>query len=835
MLVPDGTVQWPREIVDRQFVSKANHLPVQIEARSNLVPGIGNLIESRGVIFGQTHSIEHLNNLPLHCIENGFLAVRKMIAGEEIDIERLNKSTKPNWKEWPDTVKQSIELSQQNPKQPNAKQTPKDNKRSSGFYSDFDDAESNQQQSKSSEKNNENEGSENSEEPDVISENDDNSQDDSLFTGFRRHLVKSKWGKRIVNEIADIDIRFNLKLFDLDLYEGVGIGSRYRYEVEPSYVDNYYTRVDTWRLNANVRPGDMISKDSLPFGLNIEKGQEVHFIRQFKSKKRALKAVPYNFKHFPYNSERIIEKLHPGDFVAIPAHLNLVIGKGIGTLSNVLSGAVSEYFGLNAGLNANYLLSGKFQLHIFKMMDNRVRLRVLAQRQQKLAMQANAQIGFLGSGLDFFLINVVDKQIRKWTRIRLTEASADKEFGRIFLADYVFNLNNSEARQALDGILASQFKLRETEIINPFKDNDKPISDKMIHDLSMIEDLVDEDKTESVDSRRINRLYRGESVYNRHTRDLKVGIKIIQYGRQFHRTENLISHVDENNKTNYYLYPTFTRNKEFEALFGIFKHSNMHTVYSLFPSDRDGVPTDFGEWGTTWEFRDKRFGVDDQEKIINFIGRNLPVSILKKIPWGDWKDLKSRSNARMRFHTIFEKYAFDQIANYNLFELFQKFREFKSNIPSMPEPRRTKIKDHRKPLNQEFSDWYERHKKQIGEMLEGIYLISRPSVPALERMKGLEDLLKNNEVFRLLGTGYLMSLLNEDSQKKGTFVQFELYAQDTEAIRFHHGGQNNAHLRELLLYINNVLNNRNFDIRMHPTDLDEVDALRSSSPDTLWD
>ena len=123
--------------------------------------------------------------------------------------------------------------------------------------------------------------------------------------------------------------------------------------------------------------------------------------------------------------------------------------------------------------------------------------------------------------MDFFLINVVDKQIRKWTRIRLTEASADKEFGRIFLADYVFNLNNSEARQALDGILASQFKLRETEIINPFKDNDKPISDKMIHDLSMIEDLVDEDKTESVDSRRINRLYRGESVYNRHTRDLK--------------------------------------------------------------------------------------------------------------------------------------------------------------------------------------------------------------------------------------------------------------------------------------------------------------------------
>ena len=90
------------------------------------------------------------------------------------------------------------------------------------------------------------------------------------------------------------------------------------------------------------------------------------------------------------------------------------------------------------------------------------------------------------------------------------------------------------------------------------------------------------------------------------------------------------------------------------------------------------------ENGTTWEFRDKRFGVDDHKKIINFIGRNLPVSILKKIPWGDWKDLKSRSNARMRFHTIFEKYAFDQIANYNLFELFQNLESLSPTSPRCP-------------------------------------------------------------------------------------------------------------------------------------------------------
>ena len=41
MLVPAGTIQWPLEAVDRQFVSKADHNPVQAIARSNLIPGVG--------------------------------------------------------------------------------------------------------------------------------------------------------------------------------------------------------------------------------------------------------------------------------------------------------------------------------------------------------------------------------------------------------------------------------------------------------------------------------------------------------------------------------------------------------------------------------------------------------------------------------------------------------------------------------------------------------------------------------------------------------------------------------------------------------------------------
>lgn len=840
MLIPSGTMKWPREHINRQFVSQINYIPKKVSVSSQLLPGIGNLIESKGILFTDSHSYEDLQKLPLHCIRNGLLAIKNMIAGNEMEVSRLIRAEAPVWKQWTaeDFAAQKTNHGSYKKSEKSTSSSPE--KSESNFYTDFDEESGTDREqsghSNSHSKPNKNDPEESNGERQSVSEPQSNQSDStdvqnsesgSLLSGFKRHLVKTKLGKKIVDKIADVDVKFSLKLFNLDLYEGVGISSKYRYEVEPSYVDNYYTRVDTWNLNSNIRPGDILSEEPLPFGLSMEKGEEVHFVRQFKSKSKALKALPYNFKHFPYNSEQIISKLNPGDFVAIPAHLNLVIGRGLGMLSDILSGTVGEYYGFNAGLNAHYLLSGKFQLHVFKMANNRVRIRVLAQRQQKGSIAAHAEIGFLGTGLDFFLIKIVDRQIRKWTRIQLSKSSVEKEYGRIFLADYVFNLNNSEAREALDGILASQFKFRETEIINPLKDNDKPISEKMVHDLSLIEDIVYADKALENNSRRINRLYRGESIYNRHSNNLEIGIKIIQYGRKFHRTENFLSYLNEDNQKDYYLYPTFTRYKEFEALFGIFKHSNTHTVYGLFPANSSGEPTNFGEWGTTWEFRSKRFGADDQERIINFVDQNLPASIVQKIPWGEWKTIQFRENARMRFHVIFEKYAFDQIANYDLFELFEKFNEFKESIPEMPESKRRRAAGPRNQFETGPTDWFEENRRQIAEMLEGIYLVSRDEIPAMERMRGLEELLKENDVFRLLGTGYLMSLLNEDSQQKGTYVQFELYAEKTKAIRFQHGGQANARLRELLMYINNVLNNRNFDIRMNPTELDEINALQN--------
>ena len=158
----------------------------------------------------------------------------------------------------------------------------------SKFYSDFDDIDTKLQQSDLNDYDEEvSPKNESQEQKSVTSNTDEIPQDNSLFAGFKRHLEKSKWGKRIVNEIADIDIKFNIKLFDVDLLR------RYRYRKQVSlwrlslsYVDNYYDKVDTWRLNANVRPGDMISK-ILSLRIEHRKRSRSSFIRQFKSKSRA--------------------------------------------------------------------------------------------------------------------------------------------------------------------------------------------------------------------------------------------------------------------------------------------------------------------------------------------------------------------------------------------------------------------------------------------------------------------------------------------------------------------------------------------------------------------
>ena len=169
------------------------------------------------------------------------------------------------------------------------------------------------------------------------------------------------------------DLNISLDLLDLDLYEGIGISSKYKYQVERSERPNMHTRIDRYQFKLNVRPGSIIREAlDLPINVGINRGSEVCFVRHFTEKKAALQAIPYTPRNLPLNAERALEHLIPGDYVALP--VNLTVSQGTG-LSSEYAGTV----GLHAGISANVFVTGGFFVQVYRMHDSKVRLRLSTQ------------------------------------------------------------------------------------------------------------------------------------------------------------------------------------------------------------------------------------------------------------------------------------------------------------------------------------------------------------------------------------------------------------------------------------------------------------------------
>lgn len=79
-------------------------------------------------------------------------------------------------------------------------------------------------------------------------------------------LEKKTFASKIRDEVAALDISASIKLLDIDLADGINVSSKYKYEVETSYQDQYFTRIDKWDVNAGINVGDIINNFvELPF------------------------------------------------------------------------------------------------------------------------------------------------------------------------------------------------------------------------------------------------------------------------------------------------------------------------------------------------------------------------------------------------------------------------------------------------------------------------------------------------------------------------------------------------------------------------------------------
>ncbi|MCX7977596.1 MAG: hypothetical protein N2578_01190, partial [Bdellovibrionaceae bacterium] len=89
--------------------------------------------------------------------------------------------------------------------------------------------------------------------------------------------------------------------------------------------------------------------------------------------------------NIPVTAQRAIERLNPGDFVAFNADLHFIVGTNTSIFTSTFLSA-KGYLG--------YAVSGSFLVHLFRMKDNRMRVKFIAQRERGASSGANVGVSY---------------------------------------------------------------------------------------------------------------------------------------------------------------------------------------------------------------------------------------------------------------------------------------------------------------------------------------------------------------------------------------------------------------------------------------------------------
>ena len=208
-------------------------------------------------------------------------------------------------------------------------------------------------------------------------------------------------------------------------------------------------------------------------------------------------------------------------------------------------------------------------------------------------------------------------------------------------------------------------------------------------------------------------------------------------------------------------------------------------------------------------FRSKRMWGREQKDLKEYFMRNIPGFIYDQIDWGDWKEEKKRYNVRIFYQAIIHRVALTDLQKSARSGLKHRLNTFMDTIP-LPEPNNNNGGDwHDKETWQEQNSW------SLRKMAKGLNqaLSEESELSDRDRIRKLMDLRKNT-AFQELGMGFLVSLLDHRTLGKNVFISLHASAKDTKPVNFEFGDHELKELYQELQYVQGILNNRSFDMRL---------------------
>lgn len=647
----------------------------------------------------------------------------------------------------------------------------------------------------------------------------------SLFQSYAQaakledYLDRKEIQKKIRETIADQDVNFGIDLGNIELIDGINISNGYKYNVEASYINKFYTRIDKWDVNAGVNVGEVL-KDlvDVPFAFSINRSSSFFFVRQFPTKLEAMKALPYAPNKLPLNAKLALTNLRPGDFVSMPANLNVAMSAGAST-------SIAGPIGVAANVGAAFVLSGEYTIQIFKIDDTHVRLKLITKRGR----DSSSSFG-MGTSFNIFGIGLLDQQIERIVEKDIAQYGFSYNPGAQFIVDYVFDLKDTQAQEAYNQILSSTLKFKDLIVADMM--NPKDLKDKLISSYEKADELFALDQKLPPKERRVQRIFKGFNSYQGHTRHIKLALLVTSYMKDRTFTESKVTFIDKNEKNLQFYYPTYSRYMEAQLgkKFFNLKDQNFQNNFGLIPRfNSEDSTLKNGDLGFTFERKDRYFTSYEQKTVERFIMAQIPTELATSIDFSQWRDGTKKIDSRIFLQIVIKAQGFEFLKNYPAEELKKKILLYVEQRKKMHVIERTeddtKLEELKSFL---FVDRYI-EKERLLSLATKLGNILNSSTNNSEKM--IYDLVALNEgsIFDKIGVGFLISLLPQDKLQDLVYVKLDMIGKDLRPINFEAGTLNYRALYKELTEVQSRLSNRGYDLRLNNEDRNmedlDIDSL----------
>lgn len=664
-----------------------------------------------------------------------------------------------------------------------------------------------------------------------------------------------KLEKKIEDAIAKSKINGSTTLLNQSLFRGANAALRYKYMSEPSYAGGYFSRGDTWTLNLDLSPLTWISSLALPIGFSMNNGTEIQFIRQFPSQQEALLALPYTPANLPLSADRALNGLKTGDFVSFTGRMNFVLSASQVPFAMAgpvpLTLAVSEYVSL----------AGNFTVHVFRMPGSRVRVKFIAEDSKGVGGAVNLSATPLSLftfhlrdvenaagvelGMNDKLRNPVDKAIDSELRRDIgriidfnpVSLSASRSTQDVFLIDYIFDLADKDAAAAYDGIMGARLKLKESLNLVSVGGDMQEMKGRVFQDLVTAERLFQDDKTKPVNERRIDRVFDASTSTRNHDENFKLGLSVLQVnaGKSLSRTN--IQSTDRDGTVRRFALDTISQRTSASALWGVQEISETTRLESLFSTTENFARNGILNLIWTSERTQKSFNDDELDYLLRMLRFNMTTAMAKQAKWTGWaRDKSPYKNMHALTRMSLNQKGIRLIGALPAEKIAAMFKLWagKQDLPSVHHY----FLDYdgialnpgdfsNGPVQNGCGIYVECYSKDIDLIAKKIAtILDEDHVLPTVRFQAFID-LQEIPLFKAIGVGFFESLFPAPLRGRFVRVDIQVTADDMPANGFHDPVNPDDMAYESVTYVEGVLGNRSFDMRVY---FDEKGVPRLAPP-----